>query len=468
MARHFFAALVRNTISLIGTALAVATLTLFITLFVVQSLGLEGGAYLGIFTFILLPLLFVTGLILIPIGIHRENKRLAAHTGDGAHFPVFDLNSEKTRKGLIIFVALTLFNIVVLAAATFEAVEVMDSTPFCGTVCHTVMQPEYTAHQRSPHARVDCADCHIGPGAEWFVKAKISGSWQLVAVALNLYPTPIPTPIHNLRPARETCEQCHWPTNHVGDLLRVKSVYQPDEANSEYKTAVLLKVGGIAGREYSGIHWHVRQDVQINYLSDESREKIYELEMTAPDGTVTVYKGSEEAPEDANHRRAMDCVDCHNRPTHTFFVPSKAVDWILATHPELQSLPYYKKNAVAAIRGDYPGHSEGMEAVRQVISDFYSAEYPDVYASDGDLVAKGADLASQAYGKTVFPAMDTNWETHPNHIGHDDFPGCMRCHDDEMSTADGEHTIPMDCETCHVFLVEDSPEYPEFAYALEQ
>jgi hypothetical protein len=188
MARHFFASLVRNTISLIGTALAAASVTLFITLFIIQGIGLEGGAYLGILTFIVLPLLFVIGLILIPIGINRENKLRAVEQGHESHFPVLDLNSEKVRKGAIVFVALTLFNIVVLAAATFEAVEFMDSNVFCGTVCHTVMQPEYTAHQRSPHARVKCADCHIGPGAEWFVKAKISGSWQMIAVALDLYP----------------------------------------------------------------------------------------------------------------------------------------------------------------------------------------------------------------------------------------------------------------------------------------
>ena len=165
--------------------------------------------------------------------------------------------------------------------------------------------------------------------------------------------------------------------------------------------------------------------------------------------------------------RIMDCVDCHNRPTHTFHVPAKGMDWIVDTHPELRDLPYYKREAVKAIEGDYESHAGGMEAVRIALTDFYSMNYPDLAAESRDLVARGADLAAQAYGKTVFPAMDTNWETHPNHIGHDDFPGCMRCHDDEMATADGEYTIPMDCETCHIFLLEDAKEYPEFAYALE-
>ncbi len=455
MARHFFAALVRNTISLIGTALAVASLTLFITLFVVQSLGLEGGAYLGIFTFIFLPMIFVTGLILIPIGIHREHKRLASLKGTSSHFPVFDLNMEKTRKGLIVFVALTLFNIVVLAAATFEAVEVMDSTPFCGTVCHTVMQPEYTAHQRSPHARVDCADCHIGPGAQWFVKAKISGSWQLIAVALNLYPTPIPTPIHNLRPARETCEQCHWPTNHVGDLLRVKSVYKEDETNSEYKTAVLLKVGGVAGREYSGIHWHVRKDVQIRYRSDERREKIYELEMTAPDGTVTVYKNNEEAPEDANHVRVMDCVDCHNRPTHRYDLPGDGIDRAMSTGLMDKTLPFIKREGLRVLQAGYDSHEAARVQISQDINDFYREKYPEIADEKAAQISAAAAELGEIYSSNVFPAMKVEWGTYADHSGHD---GCFRCHG-RLKNAEGK-SIPRNCGFCHTVLAweEQDPE----------
>ena len=242
-------------------------------------------------------------------------------------FPVLDLNNERVRKNLIMFLVFTTFSVVVLGSATYKGVHIMDSVAFCGTVCHTVMQPEYVAHQRSPHARVACADCHIGPGADWFVKSKISGSWQLIAVALNIYPTPIPTPIHNLRPARETCEQCHWPANFVGDLLKVRTVFAEDETNSQSQTSVLLRVGGLAGRKSSGIHWHVDPGVQIRYLSDESRENIYDIELTKRDGTVTLYKG-DPAPEGeaSPDWKVMDCVDCHNRPSHRYNLPMNEVD----------------------------------------------------------------------------------------------------------------------------------------------
>jgi len=221
--RNFLASITRNAISLIGTALAVASLVLILSLFTMQQFGFEGGPYLGILTYLILPMIFVTGLILIPIGsVLYRRKMSKLPGGEGApSLPVFDLNVPSTRRWLLIFFAATMVNIIILASATYKGVEVMESVEFCGMACHSVMEPEHTAHARSPHSRVACADCHIGPGADWFVKSKLDGAWQLVSVALDLYPRPIPTPLHDLRPARDTCEQCHWPTKFVGDRLKL-------------------------------------------------------------------------------------------------------------------------------------------------------------------------------------------------------------------------------------------------------
>jgi len=192
MVRNFIVSITRSTISLIGTALAVAALVLMLSLFMLEQFGFEGGPYLGILTYLILPMIFVTGLILIPIGSvlwRRKMRRMPG--GEGSPLmPVFDLNVPKTRHWLLIFLAATMFNIIILSAATFKGVEVMESVEFCGMACHSVMEPEHTAHQRSPHSRVKCAECHIGPGADWFVKSKMDGAWQLVAVALDIYPRP--------------------------------------------------------------------------------------------------------------------------------------------------------------------------------------------------------------------------------------------------------------------------------------
>ena len=246
MFKNFLASITHNAISLIGTALALASLVLILSLFTMQQFGFEGGPYLGILTYLILPMIFVLGLILIPIGVvlwRRKVRRMPG--GEGTPLlPVFDLNVPHTRRWLLLFLGATMVNIIILASATYKGVEVMESVEFCGLACHSVMEPEHTAHARSPHSRVACADCHIGPGADWFVKSKLDGAWQLVSVALDLYPRPIPTPLHDLRPARDTCEQCHWPTKFVGDKLKVIKHYDDDEVNTELTTALLLRVGG--------------------------------------------------------------------------------------------------------------------------------------------------------------------------------------------------------------------------------
>jgi hypothetical protein len=456
MARDFFAALTRNTVSLIGTALVVASVTLIITLFVIQQLGFQGGAYLGLITFVALPMCMLAGLVMIPVGISRERKRMAAAAAEGdeafTRFPVLDLNSERTRKNLIMFLVFTTFSIVVLGSATYKGVHVMDSVAFCGTVCHTVMQPEYTAHQRSPHARVPCADCHIGPGADWFVKSKISGSWQLIAVTLNLYPTPIPTPIHNLRPARETCEQCHWPTNFVGDLLKVKTNFADDEANTQSKTAVLLRVGGLAGRESSGIHWHVNPNVKIRFRSDESRETIYDIELTRPDGSVKLFKGDPE-PADAMEWRTMDCVDCHNRPSHRYRLPNDEVDLALASANMDSSLPFIKRESMRILQAGYESHDQARAVIPEELKAFYAKDYPELSASRADAIAEAGEELVDIYTHNVFPAMKVDWGTYPDHSGHQESPGCFRCHDRKHKTEEGDR-IPRKCDTCHTLLAD--------------
>lgn len=467
MSRHFFASLTQNPISLIGTALGAASLTLIIALFIVQLVGFEGGPYLGILTFLVLPMFFVLGLLLIPFGIMRQRKR-AAKTAAASQapplFPVIDLNNETTRKSVIVFIVLTMVNIIVLAGATYKGVEIMDSTEFCGMACHTVMQPEHTAHQRSPHSRVGCVDCHIGPGADWFVKSKLDGAWQLVAVALNIYPRPIETPLHDLRPARDTCEQCHWPTKFIGDRLKVDTVYDDDESNTELRSALLLKVGGVHGRESSGIHWHVDPNIQIRYRSDASRMNIYDVEMTKADGSVKTFLAGD-TPADAEWR-VMDCVDCHNRPTHIYRAPAEEIDKLMAAGKIDTGLPYIKREGVRIIEeADYESHDEARIGITESLNAFYRENYPELLAEKPVAVTAAADALGDVYSWNVFPHMKVRWDTYPNHSGHppvrdrQDAPGCFRCHNRQHKTADGER-ISRSCELCHTVLArrEQDPE----------
>lgn len=465
--RFFFLVVTRHPASLAGAAITTAAAFLILTLFGLELAGVEGGPYIGILTYLVLPCFFLLGLALVPLGtaLHARRKRRAARRGEplGPPLPIIDLNKERTRRLALTFSGLTLANLVILSVATYKGVEVMDSTEFCGATCHQVMQPEYTAYQRSPHARVGCVSCHIGPGAGWFVKSKLSGSYQVISVAFGLYPRPIPTPVHNLRPARETCEQCHWPAKFVGDRLKVLTRFRDDEANTPTQTVLLVKVGGLRGRTAQGIHWHVDPAIELRYRADEKREIVHEVELKLPDGTVKSFRrpgGAENSgPDRGEGWRVMDCVDCHNRPTHVFRTPQREVDLALEDGRLDRSLPYIRREAVRALEGSYPSHEAARRAIRERIETFYADTYPQIVASKREAIETAAKVLGDLYCANVFPAMNVQWGTYPNHIGHQDSPGCFRCHDEELTTILGE-AISQDCSLCHSLLAveEESPE----------
>jgi len=457
MFKHFLAAITGNVISLIGTLMMTISLLFLLALLIMQNMGFEGGAYLGIVTFVILPAMFLIGVAIVPLGIwiknHRDAKAAAAGRPTG-HMPVIDLNRESTRGVLLGFLALAVPIVSLAAGLTYKAVHYMDSDVFCGTACHKVMQPEYTAFQRSPHARVGCAGCHIGPGAEWFVKAKISGAWQLVAVAFDLYPRPIETPVHSLRPASGTCEQCHWPTKFVGERLKVRTHYADDEQNTEMKTALMVKVGGRVGNgESHGIHWHVDPSHQVRYLSDPSREIIYDVELVDQhEGTATLFKTEEEAPA-GSEWRTMDCVDCHNRPSHTYRSPQYEVDLALQEGRIDASLPFIKREGVRLLTETvYESHEEARAGIAAAVNAFYDQNYPDLAGSPA--VEQAGKALGDAYCWNNFPHMKVTWNLYPNHIGHQETPGCFRCHDNKHKTEDGEK-ISRKCSTCHEIVAEE-------------
>jgi len=461
--KSFVAALTRHPLSLAGTAIATAAAILFLTFFTLDLMGMHGHPYFGILAYLIVPALFVVGLLLIPLGLRRARRQAAGAT----EFPILDFNQPHVRGRFLIFFVLTVLNVVIIAAATYKTVEVMDTTEFCGISCHSVMEPEYTAFQRGPHASTRCVDCHIGPGAGWFVKSKLSGSWQVVSVALDLYPTPIPTPVHNLRPARETCEQCHWPQKFVGDRLKVLTKYDNDEANTPLKTVLLMRVGGLAGRESQGIHWHVDPANTIRYRSDESREEIFEIELTSRDGRTDRWfaPGAGEGEAAATGVwRTMDCVDCHNRPSHTFRTPEREVDHAIETAHIAADLPFVRREGLRLVGATWADKAAAEAGIRDGLTAFYAAEYPELARERSADIAAAAQALYEGWSSNVFPGMKVDWNTYPNHIGHESSPGCFRCHDDMHETADGR-VISQDCESCHSLLAMEETE-PEILATL--
>jgi nitrate/TMAO reductase-like tetraheme cytochrome c subunit len=478
--RNFFAAVTRHPLGLAGAALTTASALVFAFLFALDLAGLHATPYVGIIAYLIVPAFFIFGLLLIPLGVWRDRRLRRARKADEPLLPVIDMNRPRTRGIVVVFLALTAANVVILAAATYKGVEVMDSTRFCGQTCHTVMQPEFTAHERSPHARVACVDCHIGPGGSWFVKSKLSGTWQVISVAFHLYPRPIPTPVHNLRPARETCEQCHWPTKFVGDRLRVITHHNDDEKSTQTKTVLLMKIGGLQDRGSQGIHWHVDPGVRIRYRADEKREKIAEVELTRPGEaprryvTETAAAGTDgKAAAPANGKaaaagngdgewRVMDCVDCHNRPTHIYRTPEDEVDQALTEGRLEAALPFARREAIKALKTDYESHEAARAGIATAFAAFYQKDYPQIASDRRADIERSGRMLGDLYALNVFPKMNVKWGTYPNHLGHVTSDGCFRCHDDKHKTSDGK-VIPGDCDLCHSVLAmdEESPKVLE-------
>ncbi len=447
----------RSLSSIAGVALTTASAVVLLSLLAIGLLGYRGSPYLGILGYLVVPTLFVLGLLLVPLGLWRQRRRVRAALAQGAAppgLPVIDLNRPRTRRALLLFVAATAANVVILGAATYKGVQVMDTTAFCGS-CHRVMDPEHAAYLRSPHARVPCVECHIGSGASWFVKSKLSGSWQVIAFAFHLYPKPIPVPVRNLRPARETCEQCHWPSKFVGDRLKVLTHFGDDERNSRTRTVLLVHVG-TGGAGAHGIHAHVAEGVQVRYRSDEGRQSITEVEWTSRDGRTTSYRATDGGATRPGEWHVMDCIDCHNRPTHVFPTPEDEIDAALATGRIDPTLPFMRREGLAAIRAAHDSHDAARTGIRARLVGYYAERYPALARSRARAIDTAAAELGRIYADDVWPTMNIAWGTYPSFSGHRDSPGCFRCHD-EAHEADGGRTISQDCTLCHNLLAVDEP-----------
>lgn len=446
--------LANNWISLIGVVVVTTATVFWLFLLPFSLRGEISHPYIGILIFLLLPGTFILGLLLIPAGIVYHQRRDRAHGIVTTNLPPVNWQNTGFRR-LITFIGVTTFlNLVIASQLAYSAVNYMDSTTFCGLTCHRVMIPEFTSHENSSHARVDCAACHIGPGASWFVRSKLSGTSQVFYTLFNTYPRPIPAPVANLRPARETCEQCHWPQRFTGDKVMVHTTYAQDEQNSASTTVLLMKVGGRAWNGTIGIHGaHLTANTSIDYIAtDRERQTIPQVVYTDASGKKTIYNATDAkvSPQQLaqGEHRTMDCVDCHNRPTHTFQLPDRALDDAMSTGNISPTLPFVKKQALAALTKVYPDRDTAHGEIAGTLDAFYRAKYPQLYAQNHPQIASAIAAVQNIYARNVFPEMKITWGTYLNNLGHTDTPGCFRCHDGNHTSADGK-TIPNDCSTCH-------------------
>ncbi len=460
-----------NWISTLGSLMALSSAGLLVIALLVHIYQVvvdrPSNPYVDLVGFMVLPIVLICGLVLVVIGNavrHRREKRtgpapVAVEVGG----PLF---MRKLAGVLILAVA----GMAVLATFSYEAYHYTDSTDFCMKVCHQVMEPEGVAYERSPHSNVGCVECHIGPGADWFVRSKISGVRQVFAVIGNTYQRPIPSPVENLRPARDTCEGCHDPSKFHGSKVFLREHVESDRENTPSVTAMLVKVGGpsVAGAPASGVHWHVDPGNELRYRSrDKSRSEILEILQKTPAGEVRYLLDGESPEEDSGQEeglwRTMDCIDCHNRPTHIFETPAEALDAAFVVGALDSSVPWLRRESEAVLRDVSPG-DDTAAVIAQRLQDIYAADHPDDLAALREALSETAVELAAILERNVFPGMAIEWGTYASLLSHHDLDGelvprgCFRCHDEEHISDEGD-AVSQDCDLCHAVLAER--EHPE-------
>jgi len=445
---------VYNVTTLVGAGIAAFNFVLIIFLTLLDLIASENNPYFGIVTFIILPGFLITGLLLIAYGIYKEDKREKSGDALAPKLPQIDLNDPRQRRAVLIFVTGTAMLILFTAFGSFKAYEYTESDRFCGETCHKVMEPEYTAYQASPHSKTNCVNCHIGPGTDWFVRSKLSGSYQVYSVLFNKYPRPIPTPIENLRPARETCEQCHWTKHLYFQKISKVDYYSNDENNTRWSFKIAMNIGqGNPETGFvSGIHWHVNNNNRITYkTTDNKRMTIPWVKITRADGKEIIYKTKKSKKDFRNKEietRTMDCIDCHNRPAHIYHPSTVAVNNYISLGWIDKSIPFIKSISTQALDRGYSSKQTALDSIKIFVESFYQLSYPDYYASNSKLVSKAINEIQKIYLRNYFPEMNVSWKYYPMQIGHMYAPGCFRCHDGKHFAGKGK-VISKNCDLCH-------------------
>jgi len=447
-----------NGLSLIGLALigVSATSIVFFVLFGLVTAGESG--YSGLIS-LPLAVLGAVGLLVALLGAVLERRRRGR--GERSRDPLQWLRTASVL-GLATGTGVLTFLLLSAGTSAVVVVEALESNEFCGGACHSVMNPEATVYLDTAHARIQCVECHVGNGADSFLRAKISGLRQLYGVISGEISRPIPTPIRNRRSSREMCESCHTGDRLIGYKAIVRTYYAAESAQAPTRVAMLMNVGGGPGGlgPTQGIHYHMLFAGKVEFIArDRQRQEIPWVRVSNAEGEVREFSNEFEplTPEerDSLEVRELECIDCHSRPAHRFPPPTEVIDEALSADQLPRSIPRIKEAGVRVLDGGYATHEEAMREIPERLNAFYADSDPEVLSDFGPEIERSAAALRQLYSRTIFPEMKADWRAHPDNLGHLDNPGCFRCHNDEMVSEDGEDTLFLGCTGCHVPLAAD-------------
>lgn len=344
----------------------------------------------------------------------------------------------------------------------YKAYSYLESAEFCGLTCHP-MEPQFVAYQRSAHANVDCVECHVGDGMAYYFRSKIDGLRQVYTLLTDTYSRPIKSPVHNLRPARETCEHCHTPASFKDNVVKTVAHYDNDEANTKVLSTFILKMGGweASTGNSQGIHWHITNPV-FYIPADEQRQVILWVGVQREDGSLQEYFARDmlqmaqtsfvEQARQNGEIRQMDCIDCHNRTAHDIPTPEEMIDKAIDDGLVSSTIPFIRRKAAAVLGAEYDTLAAAYQGISEIAAQ-YQTDLPEINTNQNEQILSAVDHLQQIYSSTNFPEMNLDWETNPNNEGHTPSLGCFRCHDGKhvsVSPSGSEvKSISASCNLCH-------------------
>lgn len=455
----------RHPLGGIGGALFIAGLLLFFILFLIDLTGASENPYRSLVTFVIAPFITTTGFVLFIFSVWIQVRR-ARKRGEEFKFNLtFDASDPHYLRNIGLFLGVLAVLIILVIYSGTRAYEATDSVAFCGETCHEVMEPQFVTYHNSAHAKVPCVECHIGPGASFYVRSKVDGMRQLYATAVNSFSRPIETPVHNLRPAQETCEECHWPQQFYGDKMITNTYYRTDEDNSPWTIKMLVKIGGGNPRtgRLEGIHWHMLGETVEYVATDEKRMNINWVRVVTRDNDTLIYTSEDKEPPDFEadtldfEIRRFDCMDCHNRPSHNFGAPAKLLNLALSTRrisPELKTI---REFGLEVLNAEYATKEEALDKITSKTVVYYEENYPEIIEDNGELVENAVKELQKIYSQNFFPEMKTDYRVRENNLSHFVNDGCFRCHDGIMKNQYGQ-VLSSDCNTCHLIVAQGPSE----------
>lgn len=203
-------------------------------------------------------------------------------------------------------------------------------------------------------------------------------------------------------------------------------------------------------------------EVRYRHL-DRERLEIVEVVQATPDSEIRYFMDGAEADTAAGEWRTMDCLDCHNRPTHVYELPHRAVDVAMTVGTLDPGIPWLRRETERVLREVEP-NDDTTGTIRSALLAIYTEEHPEdlaiLEASLGPVVATLTGLAE----RNLWPDMRITWGTYRSNLSHFDADGefdeggCFRCHNDELESAEGR-TIEQGCEVCHTLVAVEEEDW---------